>query len=51
MILMAVTTVGFVISLGIVGILLHYFTNEALNHEDATSIDPVPKNDVTKHGE
>ncbi|MBY0123001.1 hypothetical protein [Bacillus sp. S/N-304-OC-R1] len=47
MILMAVTTIGFVISLGIVGVLLHFFTNEALNLEDSTSIDSVPKNEVT----
>ena len=51
MILMVVTTLGFVISLGIVGILLHYFTNMAMNKEDAKSIDPVPKNEVNENSE
>ena len=51
MILMVITTLGFVISLGIVGILLHYFTNKALNQEDAKSIDPIPNDEVTESGD
>ncbi|MEH7121652.1 hypothetical protein V7122_12295 [Bacillus sp. JJ1532] len=51
MILMIVTTLGFVISLGIVGIILHYFTNKALNLEDAKTIDPIPNDEATESGE
>jgi len=51
MILMVVTTLGFVISLGIVGIFLHYFTNKALNQEDAKTIDPIPNDEVTESGD
>ena len=51
MILMIVTTLGFVISLGIVGLLLHYFTNKALNHDDAKTIDPLPNDEATESGE
>ncbi|WP_156416273.1 hypothetical protein [Cytobacillus dafuensis] len=43
--LMLITTIGFVISLGIVGILLFYFINNATNKEHSSSIDPIPQNE------
>jgi hypothetical protein len=38
-----VTTFGFVLCLGITGLLLFVLLKEALDSEDATNVDPVPE--------
>ncbi|WP_170289687.1 hypothetical protein [Cytobacillus depressus] len=48
MVLLLITTIGMIISLGIVGSLLFFFTNEALNKEDSHTIDPIPNTEGLK---
>lgn len=47
MLLMTVILFGLVISLGIIGCMMYYFTDLALNKDDITTIDPIPSEDHT----
>ncbi|WP_174733658.1 hypothetical protein [Mesobacillus harenae] len=42
-----VTTLGFVICLGLVGGVFVYFVKSALNSEDSSRIDPLPAHETT----